>query len=333
MLPPVVMLSLTLIRISDADRISAEQRFLDNAELIAGLVESAVGAHASMIRSFAADQDQLVPLATHFDGVIEITNQSDASLPTASQQGWHLGNLYNIEEGVSARVPLTISLPDSNSEIKMAADAAAFTRNIDLSTNENSAMLIAVVDGNGRVVARSVQQERFLGRPVPTWEALVAVGADTGLFDAETLEGEMITFGFSKVRNTDGWAVVIGVPKAVFQARWQEPLIVLSIGVVITVFATIALSSWIASLIVAPVTGLVQCSAPMPYCATKPSVTNWLPRGSLNWPRCRPRRAAPRKCSSNARASSQSAINATARWSKSAHSPPGAVMLTEQRSN
>jgi diguanylate cyclase (GGDEF)-like protein/PAS domain S-box-containing protein len=258
MLPPVVMLSLTLIRISDADRMTAEQRFLDNAELIAGLVESAVGAHAAIIRSFAADQDQLIPLASHFNGVIEITPQANEPLTETNPRTWHLGNLYDIAQGVSARVPLTIPLTNGNGQIKLAADAQALTRNIDLSSSENSDMLVALVDGNGRIVARSMQQDRFLGRPVPTWDALLAVGADKGLFDAETLEGDLITFGFAKVKNTDGWAVVIGLPKAVFQARWQEPLIVLSIGVIITVFATIALSSWIASLIVAPVTELVR---------------------------------------------------------------------------
>ncbi|MBJ7578467.1 diguanylate cyclase [Devosia sp. MC532] len=258
MLPPVVMLSLTLMRVSDADRETAEQRFLDNAELIAGLVESAVAAHAAMISSLTADQDQLIPLARHFGGNIDVTRQPSQSVAESAAQTWRLGNLYDIEEGVSARVPLTIPLANGDSQINLHADAKALTRNIDLSSSANSDLLIALVDGNGRIVARSAQQERFLGRPVPTWSALLAVGADTGLFDAETLEGDTITFGFSKVRNTDGWAVVIGLPKAVFQARWQEPMAVLAIGAIITVFATIALSSWMASLIVTPVTGLVK---------------------------------------------------------------------------
>jgi diguanylate cyclase (GGDEF)-like protein len=258
MLPPVVMLSLTLMRISDADRETAEQRFLDNAELIAGLVESAVGAHAAMISSFAADPDRLVPVARHFNGAIDITRQQSQGATEDNARNWQLGNLYNIEEGASARVPLTIPLATGDRQIVLDADAAALTRNIDLTSSENSDMLVALVDGNGRVVARSVQQDRFLGRPVPTWSALVAVGADKGLFDAETLEGDTITFGFSKVKNTDGWAVVIGLPKVLFQARWQEPMIVLAIGTLITLFATIALSSWMASLIVTPVTGLVK---------------------------------------------------------------------------
>jgi diguanylate cyclase (GGDEF)-like protein/PAS domain S-box-containing protein len=261
MLPPIILLGVTLIRTAAADRAAAETRFVDNAQLLAGMVESSITANAAMIRSIGTSvaADQFLPISQHFGGSIEYLTP-DRIGPDVAGRNWTLSNLFDINPGFGARVRLSLPLGSGQGAVSLIADAEALTRNIDLSSSRNSSMLVAVVDGNGHVVARSVQQQNFIGRPVPTWQALLDVGADQGIFDAETIEGEMITFGFSKIAGTPGWAVVIGIPKAVFDTRWQEPRMLLLGGFIVTILAALLLSGWMASLIVTPITAMVRRS-------------------------------------------------------------------------
>ena len=123
-----------------------------------------------------------------------------------------------------------------------------------------SGILVAVTDGEGRIVARSRDPQRFIGKRVPDWANLLAVGNDHGLFDAKTTEGIPVVFSFQTLRGTPGWVVVVGEPREVFNARWREPLQGLAFGALIAIVLALAVAAWIARLILLPVRALAERS-------------------------------------------------------------------------
>ena len=137
-----------------------------------------------------------------------------------------------------------------------------------------SGILVAVTDGEGRIVARSRDPQRFVGKRVPDWANLLAVGDDHGLFDAKTTEGIPVVFSFQTLHGTPGWVVVVGEPREVFNARWREPLQGLAIGALIAIVLALAVAAWIARLILLPVRALAERSraiaADGPTIETKP---------------------------------------------------------------
>lgn len=122
----------------------------------------------------------------------------------------------------------------------------------------SSRLLAAVVDGNGHIVARSLDIERFVGTKVPDWDTLLAQKADRGVFEARTTEGRDVVFAFRQLRDLPGWVVVVGQPLAVFNAHWQRPLLDMvtagALGLLVTLFA----SGWLARRILAPLQQLAR---------------------------------------------------------------------------
>lgn len=121
-------------------------------------------------------------------------------------------------------------------------------------------ILVAVTDGNGRIVARSRDPERFVGQIAPDWPKLQALGTDSGLFEAETAEGLPVMLSFQKLQGTPGWVVVVGEPTSVFNARWRDPIMSLLIGAIVAIGLTLTLAMWLGHRILQPVQALVAHS-------------------------------------------------------------------------
>src|SRR5690606_8781212 len=126
--------------------------------------------------------------------------------------------------------------------LSLTSDSAAVSRNIALGDVAASGMLVAVVDGNGKIITRPVGAEENLGKPAPSWQALLDVGAPSGAFSAIAVDGTPISFGFAGIEGTPGWVVVVGVPKAVLDARWQNPLLAFGFGAIIALIIAIVLA-------------------------------------------------------------------------------------------
>lgn len=258
LLPPMALLTLTILRTGASDRQAAERRLVDSAQLVAGMVDSTLTANAAMVRSMAENGSttDLRAIAGYFGGTAHALT---ANLVPFEEREWSVSNLFSIDPGVGAKVALSVPYDNQSGLLSLTADAAALTAGIDL-TRAGSEMLVAVVDGNGRVVARSVQQQEFIGRAVPTWQALLDVGAPSGIFSAQTLEGSQITFGFATIPGTPGWAVVIGLPKAIFDARWMEPITALVVAAAIALVIAFGLTLSLSARIIGPISALVARS-------------------------------------------------------------------------
>lgn len=94
-------------------------------------------------------------------------------------------------------------------------------------------ILVAVTDGNGRIVARSRDPERAIGMKAPDWEKLEASGTDKGWLQAVTTKGLETILSFRKLLDTPGWTLVVGEPTEVFNARWRNPLLGLLLGTIV----------------------------------------------------------------------------------------------------
>lgn len=121
-------------------------------------------------------------------------------------------------------------------------------------------ILVAVTDGNGRIVARSRDPERYVGQRVPDWDKLQSMGAGSGLFTAVTTEGSRVFFSFQKLAGTPGWVVVVGEPANVFDASWRDPLLGLLAGIAAAILLAIAAAFWIGGRILRPLRDLVAHS-------------------------------------------------------------------------
>lgn len=121
-------------------------------------------------------------------------------------------------------------------------------------------ILVAVTDGNGRIVARSRNPEKYVGELVPDWPKIQAKSSDAGLFEAKTLEGLTIVLSYQKLRDTPGWVVIVGEPVTVFNARWRDPIMGLLIGATLAIGLALAIACWLGRRILQPVQALVAHS-------------------------------------------------------------------------
>ncbi|MBF0678857.1 MAG: diguanylate cyclase [Devosia sp.] len=185
---------------------------------------------------------------------------SDTSADTSPDRPWTVSNLLDINPGESAKLVFEVPLADgTGDQMRVTADSTAVSGKISFGEMENQT-LVAVVDGNGNMITRSTEAAENLGKRVPTWEALLAVGAPSDAFDAIAFNGTPISFGFSSIEGTPGWVVVVGMPKAILDARWQNPLRAFGIGVIVAILVAVLLSFFLSRRITGPIRAMVARS-------------------------------------------------------------------------
>lgn len=108
--------------------------------------------------------------------------------------------------------------------------------------DSNRSVILAITDGQGRILERSVDSARFIGKPVPDWQTLQAQGSDSGSFTAQTLEGHPIVFAFQHMEGTPGWVSVVGESAQSFNQRSQQPIRVMLVASVVTIALALLLA-------------------------------------------------------------------------------------------
>ncbi|CAA7621247.1 putative Two-component sensor histidine kinase [Magnetospirillum sp. LM-5] len=99
-----------------------------------------------------------------------------------------------------------------------AALSAVLTRQ-----NFPATHVVAVIDANGRIAARSRDPDSFVGARITdsAGSKLAATTAQRGRFLALTQEGSEVVTTFHRIPGL-GWTILYGVPKAVMQAPFEE---------------------------------------------------------------------------------------------------------------
>ncbi|GEM_PF-2791506 len=121
-------------------------------------------------------------------------------------------------------------------------------------------LLLAVLDGNGRILARSRDADSMVGQQAPDWHKLDQANSETGTFSAQTSDGMSIAFAFHKLDDTPGWAVVVGEPLSAFNTRWQSPATIVMLANILGLMVALAAAFALARLILGPLRRLAEHS-------------------------------------------------------------------------
>jgi PAS domain S-box-containing protein len=116
-----------------------------------------------------------------------------------------------------------------------------------------------VVDGAGKIVARSVDSERFVGQQVRGWVTEgVGKGAASGVLRGVNLSGAEITTAYRRVPGAPGWVVTVAEPRAAFHASLRAPLATLAVGGLGSMAAALLVATRIGKRVLRPVRSLTR---------------------------------------------------------------------------
>ncbi|MCB5409536.1 response regulator [Pseudogemmobacter faecipullorum] len=179
---------------------------------------------------------------------------SNLIMPTADGEGYRIAIAHpERRDAGNMTAGINVSL--------FSGQPQALIRSVTLQADDSSHALLAIVDGQGRILSRSRgDEEEITGTEVADWESLLALNSDTGMFEARTVEGGLVTFAFQLIPGTPGWAAMVGEPSAVFASRWQNPILSMLIASGATIGAGVLLALALAQRMLSPINNLVQRS-------------------------------------------------------------------------
>lgn len=175
-------------------------------------------------------------------------------------------NVSNIlpDPAADGRVQIAMAIPgqEAGGKVTVALTVAPPNDLVRSLTRQDKAhhgsVVLAITDGNGRIIGRTVDGDKLAGRPVPDWQTLVALGTDSGHFRARTIEGKEIVFAFQSIADTPGWVAVVGEPTATFDQRWKEPILAMIGASGLTILLGFALAAMLARRVLRPIRHLAQ---------------------------------------------------------------------------
>jgi PAS domain S-box-containing protein len=115
-----------------------------------------------------------------------------------------------------------------------------------------------LVDGTGRVVARSAEHERHIGQSVPVWFDAPGGRKERGLVEGPSLAGQPSVIAFQRLGSAPSWTLTLGMPAEAHRAGWQEPLLWLVAGGLAALGLALLLAAWLGQRILGPVRALVR---------------------------------------------------------------------------
>lgn len=145
-------------------------------------------------------------------------------------------------------------------DVAVALDhPSTLLRTLAMQPSDDKAIL-AITDGSGRILARSVDADSHLGRVVPDWDLLEEQRAETGTIRVSTFEGSEIIFSYQRIAGTPGWTTVVGEAAHSFDKRWQMPLYTMLIASGLTVLVALVLAVLVVRGVLVPINLLVKRS-------------------------------------------------------------------------
>ena len=268
----------TVQHVAQSYRDSSLNRMLDITSNLGQAAEADLLSRAKMLQAFGADGNLSSPQALdkwlHLTGMGEGSSlmlitpgkaepdmaSSRAPASLAIPQEWAAQALQHSGPSFSQlffqnRVPviaMAVRLrPASQQLLVLTSPPAEVVSTAPSQTSDG--VLIAITDGQGQILARSTQAERFIGTTVPDWERLKAVGAHRGSFEALRADGGQVIFSFYQLPKTPGWVVVAGEPLEAFNARWQTPVTRIVLASLLALAIAGLLCAWVSRQLLRPI--------------------------------------------------------------------------------
>lgn len=282
---PILAASCYVIwRTTASYRSYSQERLLNIAANLGHGLELDLRNREALLRLLASTIDVQSPAALrHALRVAGLAEGSELTLlPSGDEPGpWPAAFAQQLRESPSA-APSQLYFVHGSPRIAMATELPSggvlvlSTPPQDLVSaapnSSNEGMLVAVTDGNGRILARSAQAERYIGTLAPDWERLHHLGSQSGTFEAKRADGGSVMFAFQLLPGTPGWAVVTGTPLESLNARWQQPMhTMIAVGLV-ALGVALLLAAWLSRQILHPIHQLARSArAGTPFAHGQPS--------------------------------------------------------------
>lgn len=284
LLPIVIVSAIAIWQAGRAYKDSATKRLSDTSRTLADAIEGEIDARFATLSARAAllshtsSEGHAMPSPKHMRGInfegdiafVEAGQPSTVSSVIAAanaaivQDAAVVSNLTELPDDQGYRIALAMPVDRDagrQAAVVLSASPDRLIRTLQQHSNSLNDTLVAVTDGNGRIIARSRDLARAMGKLAPDWKKLKALKAKSGQFEAITTDGAVVMFAFNQLSGTPGWFLVVGEPLTVFNARWRDPLIALVIGVILAWGAATAAAVWVGRQILRPVGALAAHSA------------------------------------------------------------------------
>lgn len=216
---------------------------------------------------FGASRISLVPALAE-SSTAELANRDPVVRKTltdlVASGSWQVSNL-NAASAAGGAGQITVAVPyrSSGSDVGTLLFEArpdriirSFTRD-QMAAPELAERMVAVIDGNGRILAHSRDPGR-VGDVVAERYRQLSRDAEQGVYDGARAGEQPAIVGFSRVAQTPGWMVVVGELKSLHDTRWLHPQRWLLAGAIVALLLTLGLSAAVAWLVLKPVRALVQ---------------------------------------------------------------------------
>lgn len=258
----VILVGLAMWNASNSFRSLSTALLENSTKSIAMSIEGEINTRVALLETLASPN---LPRRTSNDLIIRFNQVRSADRPhlavldgVAAQRALSRYNIPPPHDGavlsdvhfpagsLQPEIAIAVRSPGTSGITIMTMPPGRLIQGLSIADQGKDALLFAVTDSKGRIIARSRNPQKYVGKKTPDWEKLLAVRRANGTFMAKTAEGAPIIFAFRKLAHTPGWMVVAGEPLARFNARWQTPanivLTALALAAILALLAVLGLS-------------------------------------------------------------------------------------------
>jgi PAS domain S-box-containing protein len=116
----------------------------------------------------------------------------------------------------------------------------------------------SLVDGKGRIVARSAVPEQYVGQTVRGWVTDGVRRGESGILRGPNRSGVEVVTAFRRISGAPGWFVTVAESLSTYYASLWSPLATLAFGGLGAVSVALAVAVWIGGRVLRPVDWLTQ---------------------------------------------------------------------------
>ncbi|MGC4079986.1 MAG: ATP-binding protein [Rubrivivax sp.] len=119
---------------------------------------------------------------------------------------------------------------------------------------------VTLSDREGRIVARTLEHEVWVGQPSPAQFRQATHGQDDGMLTVRSLDGTPYFSAFSRLRST-GWVLASGIPASVLDGTVRKTTLVTVVSLAAATVAALLLAAVISNRIASAMSGVLEMAA------------------------------------------------------------------------